>query len=146
MVLQLPIYVVDHRFFLGIANCESAVSILPVEIKLNQLFLIDILAGIAFQLSYKVSYCLLCRYSHENVGVIVVTSNTKCMGLKIVHNTRHVVPYRLPNSIISKQGRSLLGAENKVIKKLLVGCHSTISPCRSLKVLRTKKNAFSVLP
>jgi hypothetical protein len=48
------------------------------------------------------------------------------MALKVMCNTRHVVPYRFPNSIIPKQGCSLLGAENKVIKKLLVGSHSAI--------------------
>jgi hypothetical protein len=48
MVVQLPIDVVDHRFLLGMANCESAVSILPVELESDQFFLVDILAGIAF--------------------------------------------------------------------------------------------------
>ena len=126
MVVQLPIDVVDHGLLLGVANCECTVSILPVELQLNPFFLIDVLAGVAFQLPYKIGYCLFRWYSHKYMCVIVIASDTKCIALKIVRNARHVVPNSFPKFIISQQGLSLLGAKNKVKKKLYVGCHRAI--------------------
>ena len=75
MVFQLTVNISQHGIHFGTTYGERAVAILPMKLQTRALFSIDVLAGVRFKLSHKISNGDFSGDANEQVSVVIVASN-----------------------------------------------------------------------
>jgi len=128
MMFHLVLDVFNNSILGEYTDCKGSKAILPAKLVNLSTGVIDVLTGIGFELSNKVRDGNLGRNTHQQMGMIKEPAHFDCVALKFMGCTSHVGK-NIFTKAIGEPSLSVFGAENGVLKQLLMSAHDSVPKC-----------------